>query len=173
MLAMESRMRGNPHVRFGGRVTVPRSRPGSRTLPYTVEIQPAVDGKSDLRLIGVDAPETDSSQPLSAEATAFTRRELEGERVRLTLGKEMVDPYGRLLGNVSAPGRGRLHAELMLERGMAQDLFYAPNTENEALFESIQQDARSRGAGIWGLPLQRQCLLSNRDNRIGEGSAGC
>jgi endonuclease YncB( thermonuclease family) len=139
----------------------------------TVEIQPAIDGKSDLRLIGVDAPETDSSQPLSAKATRFTRSELEGERVQLTLGKEMVDPYGRLLGNVSVPGRQRLHAALLLERGLSQDLFYEPNVENKALFESIQQQARSWEAGIWGLSGPQQCALTDRGNGVGAGSPGC
>lgn len=139
----------------------------------TVEIEPAIDGKSDLRLIGVDAPETDSSQPLSAQATNFTSRELEGKQVRLTLGKEMVDPYGRLLGNVSAPGRERLHSELLLQRGLSQDLFYEPNTANRPLFESIQQQARSREAGIWGLSGPQQCALTDRGNGVGTGSPGC
>ncbi|WP_053057869.1 thermonuclease family protein [Rubrobacter aplysinae] len=153
---------------------------GSRTVTVTrvldgdtVEIQPAIDGKSDLRLIGVDAPETDSSQPLSAQATNFTSRELEGKQVRLTLGKEMVDPYGRLLGNVSAPGRERLHAELLLELGLSQDLFYEPNTADRPLFESIQQQARSRGVGIWGLSGPQQCALTDRGNGVGAGSPGC
>jgi hypothetical protein len=28
-------------------------------------------------------------------------------------------------------------------------------------------------AGIWGLPLEQQCLLANHGNGIGEGEPGC
>lgn len=139
----------------------------------TLEISPAIDGKNDLRLIGVDAPETDGDEPLAQQAANFTRSRLEGQQVTLTLGEERVDPYGRLLGNVSLEGTQRLHAELLLENGYAQTLFYEPNTANETLFESIQENARQSQAGIWGLPLRERCELTNRDNGIGEGSPEC
>lgn len=56
---------------------------------------------------------------------------------------------------------------------MGQDLFYEPNTANEALFGQIQQDARARQVGIWGLPLSQQCQLEDRGNGIGDGSPAC
>lgn len=139
----------------------------------TVEIRPAVDGRTDLRLVGVDAPELSDDEPLAQQAATFTERRLEGERVTLTLARERVDPYGRLLGNVSLQGQQRLHAELMLESGYGQTLFYEPNTANEALFSSIQESARQSQAGIWGLSVEERCELANHGNGLGEGSAEC
>ena len=93
-------------------VTVERAVDGD-----TLEVSPAIDGKTDVRLIGVDSPELDSSQPLAEEAAEFTASALEGEQVRLTLGRDPVDPYGRLLGTVSPEGQQRTHGAILLERG--------------------------------------------------------
>lgn len=140
----------------------------------TIEIQPAINGKTDVRLIGVDTPETfGGEQPLGAQAKEFTTRRLEGQRVRLTLGEESEDPYGRLLANAVPVGQQRMHAELLLQNGLAQDLFYAPNTANEALFGQIQEEARQKQVGIWGLPLLQQCQLEDRGNGIGATSPAC
>lgn len=86
----------------------------------TIKIEPAVNGKTDVRLIGVDTPETyGTEQPLGAEASQFTTDRLEGRQVKLMLGEESIDPYGRLLANVVPLGQQRMHAELLLERGLA------------------------------------------------------
>lgn len=85
----------------------------------TLEISPAIDGKTDVRLIGVDSPELDSSQPLAEEAADFTANALEGEQVRLTPGSDPVDPYDRLLATVKPQGQQRTHGAILLERGLA------------------------------------------------------
>lgn len=139
----------------------------------TVEITPRIAGVEDVRLIGVDTPEsTTSRQPLGEAAKAFTTRRLEGEKVRLVLGEEKFDPYHRLLGNITVPGNGMYQREL-LSRGLAQTLFYEPNTAYEAEFSAIQENARGQSRGIWGLRHFRQCQLTDRGNGLGEGSAGC
>ena len=149
-------------------VTVERAVDGD-----TLEIQPAVEGKTDVRLIGVDTPELDGSQPLSKEASGFTAERLEGERVRLTPGIESEDPYGRLLATLKLEGDQRTHGERLLEAGYAQTLWYEPNTTNRSLYGNIQEKARQRGAGIWGLTVEQRCQLSDNDNGIGQGSAEC
>lgn len=69
----------------------------------SVQIQPAIEGRTDLRLVGVDTPELasargDSGEPLAEEAATFTEGELAGEQVTLILAEDPGDPYGRLLG---------------------------------------------------------------------------
>lgn len=150
------------------RVTVTRAVDGD-----TVEIEPAVRGKTDLRLIGVDSPELDGSEPLSQEAADFTASALEGEQVRLTLGRDPVDPYGRLLGVVKPEGQPRTHGTILLERGYAQTLWYEPNTAHRPLYEATQEYARQSRAGIWGLPLGKRCELENNGNGIGASSPEC
>jgi micrococcal nuclease len=68
---------------------------------YTVEVSPAVDGLTEVRLIGVDTPETSrptyGDQPYGQQAKEFTTAWLEGERVAPEFEVEKVDQYGRLL----------------------------------------------------------------------------
>ena len=139
----------------------------------TLEISPAIDGKTDVRLIGVDSPELDSSQPLAEEAADFTANALEGEQVRLTPGSDPVDPYDRLLATVKPQGQQRTHGAILLERGYAQTLFYEPNTGYRPLYERTQEYARQSQAGIWGLALEQRCQLADNANRIGQGSEEC
>ena len=75
-------------------VTVSRTVDGD-----TVEVTPAVDGLTEVRLIGVDTPETShptyGEQPYGQQAKAFTVSRVEGERVALEYDVEKVDQYGR------------------------------------------------------------------------------
>src|SRR6266516_5996740 len=69
----------------------------------TIEAQ--IGGRvEDVRLIGVDTPETVKPdtpvQCFGPRASDFTHRLLEGRRVRLVLGAERRDVYGRLLAYV-------------------------------------------------------------------------
>ena len=63
-----------------------------------------VRGVGRVRLIGVDTPETvDPRRPVEffgREASAFTKRLLEGQRVRLEYDRERADRYGRTLAYV-------------------------------------------------------------------------
>jgi endonuclease YncB( thermonuclease family) len=65
----------------------------------SVEVIPAVDGLTEVRLIGVDTPETShptyGEQPYGQQAKAFTVSRVEGERVALEYDVEKVDQYGR------------------------------------------------------------------------------
>ena len=144
----------------------------------TVEISPAIGGKTDVRLIGVDTPETvDPStpvQPYGPEASRFTKRELEGQRVTLEFDEDREDDLGRLLAYVRVGGAGAAtFNETLLRQGYAQLWVIAPNDKYEARFRQAQQQARTAERGIWGLTKQQQCQLANHDNGIGEGSPGC
>ena len=132
----------------------------------TVEISPKVRGNDTVRLIGVDAPER--GEPLYAEAAAFTRENLEGERVTLELDVEEVDDYGRLLAYAYLPD-GSMFNEALVREGYAQVATFPPNTRYLGRFETAQEEARGAGRGIWGLPQGERCELRDRGNGIGGG----
>ena len=141
----------------------------------TIEIAPAVDGITEVRLIGVDTPETkdpnEEVEPYGSEASAFAAARLEGKEVGLELDAERTDRYGRLLAYVHLGGE--MFNETLVEEGYAQTWFIPPNTRHEPELVAAQGLAVSSLAGIWGLPLEQQCLLANHGNGIGEGSPGC
>lgn len=141
----------------------------------TIEITPAVDGNEEVRLIGMDTPETkdpsEGVEPLGPEASAFATDELTGQSVGLEFDVEREDQYDRLLAYVYLGGE--MFNEVLVEEGYAQAYPYDPNTRYEERFAAAQQEARAAGLGIWGLTLAQQCQLADRGNGIGEGTPGC
>ncbi len=141
----------------------------------TVEITPAIDGVVDVRLIGMDTPETvdpgEEVEPLGPEASSFATEELTGRSVGLEFDVEREDQYGRLLAYVYLGGE--MFNEVLVDEGYAQSYPYEPNTRYAGRFAAAQEQARAAGIGIWGLTLAQQCLLADRGNGIGEGTPGC
>ena len=138
----------------------------------TIEVSPEVNGIEDVRLIGVDAPETEGSprgaQPYGAEASEFTEKRLEGRRVTLRFDEEKVDDYGRLLAYVY-PQDGLMTNVTLLEKGYAQVATFPPNVRHLEEFRKTQREARERERGIWSLPETDLCKLADRGNDIGDG----
>ncbi|MDP9410034.1 MAG: thermonuclease family protein, partial [Actinomycetota bacterium] len=141
----------------------------------TIEISPAVAGNEEVRLIGVDTPETEDPneeiEPMGPEASAYAESRLTGARVELEFDVERFDQYGRLLAYVYAGGQ--MFNEDLVEEGYAQAYPYEPNTRYADRFTAAQEQAKASGLGIWGLTLAQQCQLADRGNSIGEGSPGC
>ena len=141
----------------------------------TIKVSPAVNGLNDVRLIGVDTPETvdpaEGVEPYGPQASEFTTRELSLRKVRLEFDEERMDQYGRPLAYVYAGGS--MFNEELVRKGYAQAYPYAPNTAHAAQFAAAQRGARAAGLGIWGLSTAQQCELADRGNGIGEGSPGC
>ena len=124
-------------------------------------------GVEDVRLIGVDTPETVKPgtpvQCFGPRASAFEHRVAEGRRVRLETGAEPRDVYGRLLAYAYLLPAGRLsdnpkrpaqrerflNAELV-RRGLARTLTIPPNTRFAERFARLQRDAARAGLGLWG-----------------------
>jgi micrococcal nuclease len=154
----------------GKEVTVSRVTDGD-----TVEIRPALDGTRDVRLIGVDAPETAYSprgpQPYGEEAAEFAGERLEGGRVTLRFDVERKDRYGRLLAYLYLPD-GSMFNEVLLREGYAQVATFPPNVRHVQRFREAQREAREARRGIWGLPESRLCRLTDRGNGIGGGCRG-
>jgi micrococcal nuclease len=109
-------------------------------------------GHEDVRLIGVDTPETVKPgtpvQCYGERASHFTHRLLEGRRVRLVFGVERRDVYGRLLAYVHL-GRRFVNAALV-RRGLARSLTIPPNDRFAPLFRRLERRAARIGRGLWG-----------------------
>ena len=67
----------------------------------TIDISPSVEGCSRVRLIGMGTPEVYfGTQTYRPEASAFAKRQLDGEEVKLELDVRGIDSYDRLLAYV-------------------------------------------------------------------------
>jgi hypothetical protein len=129
---------------------------------------------SDLSVIhgGISSSERLQTRGVD-EASAFTKQQLEGERVTLIFDQEKTDQYGRALAYVRISGQSETFNETLLKQGYAQLYVVPPNDRFEARFSQAQDQARQAQRGIWGLPKAQQCELADRGNAIGEGSPGC
>lgn len=117
----------------------------------TVEVR--LGGETeDVRYIGVDTPETvKPGAPVDCfgpQASAFNHRLVEGRRVRLVLGEERRDVYGRLLAYVYLGDRF-VNAELV-RRGLARTLTIPPNDRYADRLERLEIAASRAGRGLWG-----------------------
>jgi micrococcal nuclease len=107
----------------------------------------------DVRFIGVDTPETVApDQPVQCygpEASAYTTRRLEGERVRLEFDVERQDRYGRTLAYVWVGDE--LFNETLVRDGYAVVTTFPPDVRYVERFVAAQRDAREHGRGLWGV----------------------
>ncbi len=151
-------------VEYDETVTVERIVDGD-----TIRIDPAVDGIDEVRLIGIDTPETKDPdcdvQPYGPEALIFTRDELLDEEVDLEFDEDREDQYDRLLAYVYLDDE--MFNETLLEEGYAQVYTVSPNDKHEDRFEEAQEAAQEEELGIWGLSYSEQDLLADRENGIG------
>ncbi len=111
-----------------------------------------LDGGERVRLIGVDTPETvHPNKPVEyygKEASAFTRKQVEGERVRLEYEPgSRTDRYGRTLAYVYTHD-GDLVNQLIIEGGYGHAYTRFPFTKIEE-FRAAEQEAREAGRGLW------------------------
>jgi micrococcal nuclease len=118
----------------------------------TVEITLAVDGFTEVRLIGVDTPETShptyGEQPYGQQAKEFAVSRLEGGRAALEFDVEKVDQYDRLLAYLWLSD-GRMFNEVLLKEGYAQVATFPPNVKYFERFQEAQREAmeENRGCG--------------------------
>jgi micrococcal nuclease len=131
---------------YGLVVTVSRVVDGD-----TVEVTSTVDGLTEVRLIGVDTPETShptyGEQPYGQQAKEFTVSRLEGERVTLEFDVENLDQYGRLLAYLWLPDDSMFN-EVLLREGYAQVTTFPPNVKYIERFQEAQREAREANRGL-------------------------
>ena len=115
-----------------------------------------LDGGERVRLIGVDTPETVHPQKpverFGKEASAFTRRLLEGRRVRLAFDQQRRDRYGRTLAYMYLPD-GRLANEEIIRQGYGHAFTKYPFAQAMMeRFRAAEREAREAGRGLWAPP---------------------
>jgi micrococcal nuclease len=136
--------------------------PDARPVSATAEVVRVVDGDTieariggvveDVRLIGVDTPETVKPgtpvQCFGLTASHFTKRQLEGRRVRLVFGVERRDVYGRLLAYAYLGDR--FFNPILVRHGLARSLTIPPNDRFAGRFRRLELGAARAGRGLWG-----------------------
>jgi len=124
-----------------------------------------VDGNVKVRLIGVDTPEYHPSDKLRRDsirsdkdvktiialgkkATQFTKREIDGQKVRLEYGFEKKDKYGRTLAYVFRESDNFfLNAEI-IKQGYGHAYTRFPFEYMEQ-FRGYEKEAREQQKGLW------------------------
>jgi len=133
-----------------GKLDVP-SR-GGRVVAVVDGDTIVVAGVGAVRYIGIDTPELHHPRkPLQRMARAALRANralVGGRRVRLVVGREAHDAYGRTLAYVYV-GDTMINADLV-RRGLARTLPIAPNTLHAEAFAGLERRARLLGVGLWG-----------------------
>lgn len=112
-----------------------------------------LDNRERVRLIGVDTPETvrpdHPVERFGPEASAFTKRLAERQRVRLILGQERQDKYGRTLAFVYLAD-GRLLNEEIIRQGYGHAYIRHPfDTAMMDRFRAAEREARAARRGLW------------------------
>ena len=132
----------------------------------TYRVERVVDGDTivlaggeRVRLLGVNTPETVAPrtpvQPMGPEASAFTKRLLEGKTVRLGYDKERRDRYGRMLAYVYLGDR--LVNEEIIRAGFSPaETQYPYKNEMKRRFRDAEAEAKAAGRGVWSLPEDQQ-----------------
>lgn len=109
------------------------------------------DKQEKVRLIGVDTPETvHPSKPVQyfgKEASEFTKKTVEGKRVRLEYDWQKRDKYGRLLAYVYLEDGTFINAEIIKQGyGFAYTKYPFKYLED---FRKYERDARNNNRGLW------------------------
>ena len=114
-----------------------------------------VDGHKDtVRYIGMDTPESvkpDTAVQCYAENASHQNARLlpDGQAVKLVIGAEPRDRYGRLLAYVYRSPDGLFVNAELLRGGFAHTLTIPPNDRLAPRFAQLEEQARSAGRGLW------------------------
>lgn len=123
-----------------------------------------LDSGQKVRLILVDTPETKHPKKgvefYGREASAYTKKALEGKTVYLQKDVSEVDRYGRLLRYVwtarpssnnpsNAEVKDKCFNAALLLGGYAKLSTFPPDVKYVDLFRSLERQARNNNAGLW------------------------
>lgn len=125
-----------------------------------------LDSGEKVRMILVDTPETKHTKKgvefYGREASAFTKKALEGKTVYLQKDVSEVDRYGRLLRYVwtarpssndpsNAEVKDKCFNAALLLGGYAKLSTFPPDVKYVDLFRSLERQARNNNAGLWAV----------------------
>ena len=85
---------------------------------------------------------------MGLEASSFTRKLVEGKKIRLEFDIEMHDKYGRSLAYVYLEDGTFVNGRIV-EAGYAQVMTIAPNVKYAETFLKLEREARQKGNGLW------------------------
>jgi len=164
---------GDWDPRFHSKEEVKWQIPFGRSFDYNdILVTRAVDGDTlvlenneRVRLIGIDTPEMHESNKLYRDAQCsgqdlqtikqlgrrsyeFTKKLVEGQRVRLEFDVERFDKYKRLLAYVYLSDGTFLNAEIV-KQGYASLMTYPPNVKYADEFLRLYRQARENKRGLW------------------------
>lgn len=110
------------------------------------------DKGEKIRLLGINTPEIAHNDKPGEEMGQAARRLLKslilGKRVQLEFDQERKDSYGRTLAHVYLRDGSWINGRMIAE-GMAHLYLFAPNFKHAEALQRLEQDTRSRHAGIW------------------------
>lgn len=110
-----------------------------------------IEGNEKVRLIGVDTPETvhpkKPVQYFGKEASAFTKKMVEGKQVRLEYDWQRKDKYGRTLAYVYLEDGTFLNLEI-IKQGYGFAYIKYPFKFLEE-FRQAEKEARENKRGLW------------------------
>ncbi|KMY54431.1 hypothetical protein AC623_11340 [Bacillus sp. FJAT-27231] len=107
--------------------------------------------KETVRLILVDTPETKDPnrcvQLYGPEASDFTKKSLLGKDVKVEIGIQSRDKYGRILAYIYLGDK--MFNKTLLEKGLARIAIYPPNTQYLEELQAAEATAKQKKLGIW------------------------
>lgn len=133
-------------------------RPGQASVSRVVDgdtIEVAIGNEIHrVRLLGIDAPETvhptRPEQCYGRQASDELRRLLPaGSVIQLSRDIEPRDHFERLLLYVHRED-GLFVNQWLVDEGLADSVFYEPNTFHRVTFTRAANRAKANGAGLWG-----------------------
>jgi micrococcal nuclease len=129
-----------------------------------------LSGIGRTRLIGIDTPEVyGGAECYGRAASAFTKRELRpGTHVKVRIGRESHDRYGRALAYVWLPD-GTFFNEMLAERGYATPLTIPPDDDYARRFLAAARRARDERRGLWA---DGVCASENASSLATPGARG-
>ena len=124
-----------------------------------------LENKERVRLTGIDTPEmhesnklyrdaqrsgqsVESIQRLGRQSYEFTKKLVEGKRVRLEFDVERYDKYKRILAYVYLLDGTFVNAKIVQE-GYASLMTYPPNVKYADEFLKLYREARENKRGLW------------------------
>ena len=125
------------------------------------------DGRK-IRLIGVNTPERgrkgkpDEALALAAKQavqSAVQTDKSQQRDVRLYVGREQSDSYGRKLGHVFVDGQSL--SAMLLSKGLGWHVVVPPNTGLAPCFAAAEKSARRKGKGLWRSSLPQFVATKN------------
>ncbi len=103
-----------------------------------------------VRLVGVNAP--NNGEPFEEEATEYTKKLIEGKKVKLEYDEYKSDRFGRILAYIIIDNKN-LSIELV-KKGLAKVVIYEKRKlliYQQQLLDA-EKEAKNKKIGIWSLP---------------------